>query len=221
MTMHAASPWLARARALLVVGVLWFCVKPVDAAAGLDVDSGGPPNGLLSAQASLDFTINIGKFLFFRVGTGAYGSVANTTVDRVTFNLAIPPVPTTPPAGANNVQAPWDMTLPIFVGSSNVLGAEVRSNAGQVSIQASVSSPLTSGANTIPFSQITVASSDANLPAPAIPDVGAGTPVNVTGTSFAGRVTVRNANWTFSYSPVGFPVPGNYSGSVLFTASAP
>jgi hypothetical protein len=42
----------------------------------------------------------------------------------------------------------------------------------------------------------------------------------VTGTSFSNLVTIRNANWTFSYAPVA-PAAGNYTGQVTFTASVP
>lgn len=191
------------------------------ALAATDSDSGGPPFGSLSASASLDFQISIGKFIYFRVGTGAYPA-ASPTIDTVSFNMTIPGAPpTTPVANANNVAVPWNSALPTFTGSGNVVGSEVRSNAGQVRLQATVVTPLVSGPNTIPFSTISIASSDPNLPAPTVPNVGTGPMVNVVGTAFGNLVTNRTANWTFSFAPVALPPPGTYNGQLLFTASAP
>ncbi len=194
------------------------------APAEVAVDSGGPPFGTLTASARLDFILNIGKFLFFRIGTGAYPT-ASSTIDQVTFTLvpSIPAGPTTPSFTLNNAVVNWSGSIPSFVASSssNVLPVEVRSNAGQVTIRATVSSPLASGLNTIPMSEISIASSDANLPGPTIPNSGTGPTVNVTGTAFSNLVTIRSANWTFAYSPVTVPSPGTYSGQLSFTASAP
>ena len=178
----------------------------------------------VSATARLDFTLNIGKFIFFRVGTGAYPT-ASSTVDTVAFNTtpSIPAGAVTPVVG-NNRSVNWSGAAPTFsvTTSNNVLPVEVRSNAGQISIRAQATTPLTSGANTIPMSQIVVTSSDVpNLPAPLIPDSGQGAAVNVAGTSFSNLVTVRSANWTFAYNALTSPTAGTYSGQITFTASSP
>ena len=179
--------------------------------------------GTTSANAFLDFEINIGKFIFFRVGTGTFPTT-NTTVDTVNFTLTpqITPGPITP-ANGNSTALNWNAVAPTYnVGGSNlVLPVEVRSNAGTVSLRAAVTSALVSGANSIPLSEITIASSDANLPAPLIPNAGTGPAVNVTGTAFSNLVTVRSANWTFSYSVATPPPAGSYTGQIVFTASAP
>ena len=179
--------------------------------------------GTTSATGFLDFEINIDKFIFFRVGTGAFPS-ASGTVDTVNFTLTpqIPPGPVTP-ANGNSTALNWTAVAPTYnvSGSNLVLPVEVRSNAGTVSLRAAVTSALVSGANSIPLSQITIASSDPNLPAPLIPNAGTGPAVNVTGTAFSNLVTVRSANWTFSYSAATAPRAGIYNGQITFTASAP
>lgn len=181
------------------------------------------PNSAVSASADLDFILNIGKFLFFRVGTGSFPT-SSGTVDTVSFSVAptIPAVNVVPVTG-NNTAVNWNGALPGFsVTSPNAtLPVEVRSNAGQISIRANVISALTSGANAIPLSQIVVSSSDTNLPAPLVPNSGTGSAVNVTGTSYSNLVTQRSANWTFAYSPVTIPTAGAYTGQISFTASSP
>ena len=178
-------------------------------------------NGTNSAQAELDFEIVIGKFLFFRVGAGAYPA-ASSTVNTVSFNAVptIPPGAVTPLPG-NNTTVNWSGALPAFTTTATSLPVEVRSNAGQVSIRAIVTTPLASGANTIPMSQIVLSSSDANLPAPVVPDAGTGAAVTVAGSAFGNLVTTRSANWTFSYNPLATQRAGNYNGTISFTASSP
>lgn len=180
------------------------------------------PARAVSATARLDFTISMGKFLFFRVGTGAYPT-ASGTIDTVSF-ITQPTIPAgaVAPVNGNNTAVNWNGAAPAFsTPATVVLPVEVRSNAGQVTVRATATTPLTSGANSIALSRITVTSSDANLPAPLIPDTGTGAAVNVTGTSFSGLVTVRSANWTFAFNPAPSPLAGAYTGQVAFTASAP
>ncbi len=179
------------------------------------------PNAGVAASARLDFNLNIGKFIFLRVGTGAYPT-ASSTVDTVAINTAlqIPGVAGVPGNG-NGVAANWNGSAPTLTASSAVLPVEVRSNAGQVSLRATVNTPLSNGAVTMPFSRIAITSSDSLLPAPLIPDSGTGAGVNVTGTSFANLITQRSANWTFTYTGGVIPAAGVYNGEVRFTASAP
>lgn len=184
----------------------------------------GNPNRAISARARLDFVINMGKFLFFRVGTGAFPS-ASGAIDAVSFITQ----PTIPPGATalvngSGMAVTWNGAPPVFsvAASNNVLPVEVRSNAGQVTLRATATTPLSSGANSIALSQIILTSSDGvNLPAPLIPDTGTGASVNVTGTAFANLVTVRGANWTFGYANTVAAPAGVYTGQVTFTASAP
>ncbi|WP_241027101.1 hypothetical protein [Variovorax sp. RKNM96] len=176
-----------------------------------------------STQASLDFTIAIQKFIFFRIGNGDFPTPGGTT-STVSFTLtpSIPGGPTTPAAG-NNTAVNWSGAAPGFTvtPNGNVLPVEVRSNAGQVILRATATAPLANGANTIPLSEITILSSNVNLPAPAIPNTGTGIGVTVIGTSFNNLVTQRNADWTFSYLNSASRTAGTYSGTVTFTASTP
>lgn len=142
----------------------------------------------------------------------------------VAFVLApsIPGVPTTPVAGSNT-SVNWSGAAPSFsiTPSGNVLPVEVRSNAGQITLRATATTALASGANTIPLSEITIATSDINLPAPLIPNTGTGPAVTVVATAFAGLVTQRTANWTLSYANLASRRAGTYTGQVTFTASSP
>lgn len=179
-------------------------------------------NQSVSASARLDFITNIDKYLFFRVGTGAYPT-ASPTIDTVAFTLtpSIPATPTTPVNG-NGISANWNGAPPtIGMPNSVVLPVEVRGNAGQITIRAAATTALTSGANSIPLSSIVITSSDTNLPAPLVPNAGTGASVNVTGSSFTNLVTSRAANWTFAYNNTVIPSAGIYTGQITFTASAP
>ena len=183
----------------------------------------GGINPSLTTQSNLDFVINMGKFVFLRVGTGAYPT-ASGTQDTVSFalSLTIPPGAVAPTAG-NNKGVAWNGTAPStsIAASNAVLPVEVRSNAGTISLTATATTPLSSGANTIPLSQITITSSDSNLPAPPVPNAGVGTAVTVTGTSFSNLVTQRAANWTFAYAGTPAPAAGSYTGAITFTATSP
>lgn len=175
---------------------------------------------------ALNFSIQVDKFLFFRIGDGAWPTPGGTT-SQVGFSLSpsIPAVPATPTTG-NNTAVNWNGTAPTFAvaASGNVLPVEVRSNGGQVSVFATVTTALTSGANTIPMNMVSITSSDAALPAPTIPASGTGTSVNVTGGGTGtvnSLVTIRNANWTFAYNSAISRTAGNYSGQLSFTAAVP
>lgn len=179
-------------------------------------------NQPVSASARLDFITNIHKYLFLSVGTGAFPS-ASATIDTVAFTLtpSIPGVPTTP-ANGNSISVNWNANLPTMGASSTiVLPVAVRSNAGQVTIRATATTGLTSGANTIALSSIVITSNDSNLPAPLVPNAGLGASVNVSGSTFSNLVTSRAANWTFAYNNAALPSAGIYTGQITFTASAP
>ena len=200
--------------------------------AGLGWIFGAP----ISASASLNFAVNIDKFIFLRVGTGGSftgaesgtGPAANGTIDTVSFttSASIPAVPT---AATNGVNKPvnWSGGAPTFTASAPVvLPVEVRSNAGQVRITGQATTPLSSGSNTIPMTAISITSSSAQFPAPVVPATGVSPAVNVAvggaGTTAAPTLlTYRTANWTFTYTPSAATPAGVYNGQITFTASAP
>lgn len=177
------------------------------------------PNRNLSTSASLDFTVKLGKFLFFQLGTDNY-PITNAP-DTITFT-ATPTIPSSV-SNANNAVTSWSGAAPTFsLQSTNAtLPVKVRSNAGHISLKATVSSTLTNGTATLPLANLTISSSDSNLPAPLIPNSGTGASVNVTGTAFSNLVTDRSANWTFTYTLPSTAAPGVYQGKVTFTASSP
>ena len=82
---------------------------------------------------ALNFSIQIDKYVFFRIGDGAWPTPGGTT-SQVGFNLSptIPAVPITPING-NNTAVNWNGAAPAFAvtASGNVLPVEVRSNGGQ------------------------------------------------------------------------------------------
>lgn len=210
--------------AVLALALAWAASGSAQAASATS-GTGSLPR--TTPTVALNFAIQIDKFIFFRIGDGAWPTPGGT-VSQVAFTLTptIPAVPTTPAAG-NNTPLNWNGAAPGFTvaATGNVLPVEVRSNGGQVSLYASVTTPLTSGANTIPMSDVTVASSDSsNLPAPPIPASGTGSSVNVAGGGSGtvnSLVTIRTANWTFSYTGSASRPAGNYSGQLSFTASTP
>jgi hypothetical protein len=190
----------------------------------------------VTAAARLDFTLNIEKMIFLRVGTGGShsgatsgaGPAASGGVSTVSLSLTptIPAGATTPLPGSDQ-SVSWNAGLPTYlVAAPVVVEVEVRSNAGQVKISGEVTAPLTSGSNTIPMSSVSVSSSDsANLPAPTLPNAGTGTPVDVTpggnGTAAAPTLlTYRTADWSFGLAPTTALSPGVYTGSVTFTATS-
>ncbi|MGC4367562.1 hypothetical protein [Hydrogenophaga sp. R2] len=164
-----------------------------------------------TATARLGVSVVIPRVLFLGVGTGSTGLTNDTTVDSVTFNYT------------NNPQAVGQGTAANQI-TGNVVPVRVVGNNGNITLSASTTGPLANGAgDTIPWTQITATSSQATLPAPVIPDTGAGATVNVTPST--GKVTDRSANWTFSYANTVTPPAGTYGGTassrVIYTAAMP
>lgn len=207
----------------LVSAIAAACATSSSPAATATV-SGGNANAPLSASASLDFTLNIGRFIFFRVGPQAYPVASSEPATlAITLQPTAPGAPALPGLVGDSLPLTWNGGLPTLAPTPTVtaIPVQVRTNAGQVSIRASVDQPLVSGGNSIRLSQIAVTSSDPGLPAPALPDTGTGASVLVTGTDFGNLVTLRSATWSFSYAPAVVPPPGVYSGQISYTAVSP
>jgi len=170
-------------------------------------------NGALSTTAHVDFSVVIPRFLSFRVGTAGAGNI-----DLITFTVLAANVGNaTPVAGVGG---------DVGGGAENVV---VKGNGGQITITETNSSGglgLQNGAgDTIPYSQITTASSDAaNLPAPVLSNAASNTAQPVLN---AGNVTNRSAVWTYAYANGAIVGAGTYGGvntnggRVTYTASMP
>lgn len=160
-----------------------------------------------SATADLNFRVIVPRVLFLAVGTGATGLVNNPTEDTVSFDYS------TNPAALGTGAAAGAIT-------GNVVPVRVLGNNGVIALTSSNTGALTNATgDTIPWSQITVASSDTpNFPSPAL----TGASVNLAVSS--GKVTSRTANWTFAYANTAVVAPGTYgvtNGKVTYTASMP
>jgi len=148
--------------------------------------------GTISANADLDFRVNVPRFIDFRVGS------AGNTVDTVTFNVAAANVGD---GSAVSAGAPIEVAL--------------RSNAGNLTLAAnSATAGLTAtGLDPIAWSEIVANSSNGNLPVPTV-----GGSVNL---SAANGVINRTADWSFDYSNSALVGAGTYEGTVTYTASTP
>lgn len=191
----------------------------------------------LSTSAQLGFELNIGRMIFLRVGAGGAlaggpsgaGPAASASVSSIAFNVVPAQIPgAAAPAHEGNSQAgAWTGAAPSFSASGTVtLPVEVRSNAGQVRLTVQTDQPLSNGSHQMPMSQIGIASDNADLPAPTIPNAGTSASVAVNpggpGTAAAPTLlTQRSANWTFRYTPSLSPMAGEYTGKLTFTATAP
>ncbi len=179
--------------------------------------------GALTANARIDVRITVPKVLFLRVGTGGlFGAAANNTVDLIDF--------TVPAANVGD-----GSVISASAGSGDLLNGRVtallRSNAGAVTLTANTLGALSNGAgDTIPWSQIAVAS--ANLAAPAFANTLPHTvalPATGASANFApaavGKVTNVGSQWTYTYLNAATVPAGTYGGvgvnnsRVTYTAS--
>ena len=166
--------------------------------------------GALSAAVNLDFSVVIPKFLDFRVGTDAPGSI-----DVITFTVP-----------AANVGDGGDIVGVGGDAGGGAVNVSVRSNGGQVTIEESNNSGgtgLSNGTANIPYSEIKTVSSDGNLPAPLLSNAALNTSLPVLN---GGNVTNRTAIWTYAYDNTAVYDSGTYGllangGRVTYTASTP
>ena len=159
--------------------------------------------GTANASAKLNLQVTIPRVVFLAVGTGAAAGplATNATVDTLTFDY------TGNPAGVGNGTAAAAQTVAVRVFGNN----------GQITLasDAATTQLATGGGSTIPLTQLSVSTDDANLAPPAF---GGGTfIVNATNN----RVTDRTANWSYSYLNQTVPDAGTYSALVTYTATMP
>ncbi|MCU0763225.1 MAG: hypothetical protein MUF76_09665 [Hydrogenophaga sp.] len=167
--------------------------------------------GAGAATANLDLRVVIPRVLFLGVGTGSGTPLAtNGVVDALTFDYSTNPLDVG--GGPTAVAASITSTGPT-AGTASI-PVRVFGNNGQVTVTATNPAVLTSGTDTIPFSQLSVASSNADFAAPAF---GGGTSLP----ALTGRVTSQTANWTYTYANTTTPAFGTYTGRVTYTATMP
>jgi len=190
-------------RNLLLKSALALAIaSPLMAAAESQLTTGSG-----SAQARLNFEVNIPAVLFLAVGSGAGQLVTNSAIDTVFFDY-------TNNAADVGTGAPAQLISNSINGSGSTVPVRVFGNNGQLVITANNPANLVSGTDTIPFSQLTVSSNNPALPAPAFSGGTSQPTVN-------GRVTDLNAEFTYGFSnnlPVA-PAAGVYTGTVTYTAA--
>jgi hypothetical protein len=169
--------------------------------------------GAGTAAARLDFRVVLPRVLFLGVGTGAAGTVANATVDRLIFDYTTNGAAVGTGAVAGSITNTGGFAL-------NAIPVRVLGNNGQIVLTSTNSGNLVNSvtpADTIPFTQITSTTSDPLLPVP----VATGGTANPTFNTGSTKVTTRTANWTFAYANTVTPASGTYDGTVTYTASMP
>ena len=168
----------------------------------------------LSTTAKLNIAVSVPRILYLRVGD------AGATVNTVTFTAGLTGVtlPTadtvyagTPPVGVGTITAADNNGT-----SDGAVGVQLWTNNGSANLNCA-GAALTSGANTIPLSAITVTSlaTGGSLAHPG---------ANLACTSAArGSAGTNNLSdtWTFAYAPATLPPAGSYTTVVTYTASQP
>lgn len=196
--MNRTTSFARCSRTALALAVL---AVPLAAQAESNVTTGA---GTISATARVNFSITIPRFIFLQVGTGTL-LAANATIDTISFTPAV--------AVVGNGTA-----VAATAGSGNLGngGVTVRiiGNAGNVTLGA-VSAPalLTSGANTIPWTQVSTAiTGGATHPT-----------INGANASFTATANVVNitGTWIYSYLNTVTPASGTYTSQVTYTATTP
>lgn len=233
------QPCAPKVRRPALAMAAWLLLSSVPAAHSDQTTTTGNPT---VATARLDFTINIDKMIYLRIDganvnpntatASGQGPAASGGISELEFNPepSIPSLGTVPTGSSGGVT--WDATQPRLLNTPEQrLYVEVRSNAGQVGIQAQVVTPLSNGTDTIPFSRIRINETNAALKAPTIPDIGLGPSQSVdvggNGTAAApSLLTRRFGQWGFYYLPGAtsaanpFPKAGTYTGELAFIATA-
>ena len=185
---------------LLASAVAAALIVPFAAQAESNVTTGAAPASL-SATARLNVSITIPRFIFLQVGTGTL-LAANGAIDTIAFTPAVAVVGDgTPVAGSGGNLTGGAVTVRII------------GNAGNVTLAATGPANLTSGGDTIPWTQIATAITG-GATHPTINGA------NATFTAVANVVNV-NGTWTYSYLNTLTPASGTYTGQVLYTATTP
>ena len=173
-----------------------------------------------TASAKLDFEIKIPAILYIRIGTGSLrvGDADITTVDKILFDVPVLNFgdSANPTPGTGGDLGAGAVTARVF---SN-FGSNVTLNA---SAPGQLTTSVASGSNTIPWTEIGIASaalatttagySATALSHPTLNATGSGgTGVNLA--VDANKLVRQEAKWTFTYKNTTTPVAGTYGTGV-------
>jgi len=167
----------------------------------------------LSATARLNVAVAVPKVLYLRVGD------TGSNINTVTLTLGL----------AGGLSAQNDQVfagaVPIGAGtatatddngtSDGAVSVQLWTNNGSASLGCS-GAALTSGANTIPLTDITVSSAGGGT----LAHPGANLACSSAARGSAG-VNNLSDSWTFAYAPAALPPGGNYTTTITYTASQP
>ena len=160
-----------------------------------------------SANAQVDFRVTIPSVLFLRVGSGAFLADDGTT-NEIEFDVT----PAELVSGGAVAGTGGDL-------GGGAVTVQVFSNGGAVDLTATNSAVLTSGSDTISWSEIEVTVANGNIPHPTFVDAGTSVPVALAPT--AGRVTNRSDTWSYGYRNSSEVASGTYTGTVTYTVVNP
>lgn len=187
---------IALASAVVLTGSL-----PLAAQAESNVTTG---TGTISASARVNFSIDIPRFIFLRVGTGTERGT-NATVDTISF---------TPTVAALGSGSPVSATLGSGDLGTGKVTVRILGNAGNVALAATAPATLVNAtSDTIPWTEISTAvTGGATHPT-----------INGGSASFTatGKVVNVTGDWTYTYLNSAIPAGGTYTGTVTYTATTP
>jgi len=159
-----------------------------------------PPTGTMTTNARVNINVVIPRFLFLQVGTGTL-LANNAAIDTVTFNVPVANVGDgTPVTGTGGNLTNGQVTVRLI------------GNVGDVNLGATAALLTNGTGETIPWSQINVATAGGATH----PTIG-GTAASFTATA---RVVNVNGSWTYGYLNNATPAEGTYSSQITYTATS-
>ena len=192
---------------LLTLGaVMGLAMIPAAHADQSVVTGAAASSGGAGAAADLNFRIRIPTFIVFRVG-----SVAST--DEILFA----------PTALEVADATADIAGTGGDAAASAVNVRLVSNGGAITITETNNgggTGLNKGADSISYAQIdTTETGGGGISPPTLSDAGGNTS---TPAVTAGNVTARSTVWTYDYDNTATPPePGDYTGTVTYTAAIP
>jgi hypothetical protein len=186
-----------QAKNLKVLAAAVVIALPMVAQAESTIALTPPAPATMSTSARVNINVVIPRFLFLQVGTGTFLTNVGT-IDTVVFNVPVANVGNgTPVAGTGGDLTGGRVTV-------RLLG-----NVGNVNLGATAAALTNGTGETIPWSQISVATSGVTHPA-----------INGAAAAFtaSARVVDVSGDWTYGYLNTATPAEGTYSSQITYTA---